>query len=241
MQSVQCTRHIADPFNCVTAYLRRAFLLLLALALTACGDSVTSEDGADTVNADPGGPTLEANTPPTISGTPALELREGDFYVFMPNASDEDGDNLYFTVYNRPAWTTFDPASGSLYGTPGAEDVGTTSPIIITVHDGTTYTELTAFTITVTDLQSEFGSVVLSWLPPTENEDGSTLTDLNAYRIYYGTSPDDLDQVVTIDNPGISSFVIENLELVSHYFAASAINSEGVESERSNVVEIIPT
>lgn len=35
-------------------------------------------------------------------------------------------------------------------------------------------------------------SVTLSWDAPTKNEDGSDLTDLLGYKVYYGTSPSSL-------------------------------------------------
>ena len=39
---------------------------------------------------------------------------------------------------------------------------------------------------------SSSGTVTLSWTPPTQNVDGSYLTDLAGYNIYYGTHPDKL-------------------------------------------------
>ena len=44
---------------------------------------------------------------------------------------------------------------------------------------------LPAFSITVT--QVGLGSMSLSWTPPTQNTDGSALTDLAGYKLYYGT------------------------------------------------------
>ena len=44
-------------------------------------------------------------------------------------------------------------------------------------------------------------------MPPSENADGSVLTDLAGYRIYYGRNPDNLTQVVVLDNPGLTRYV----------------------------------
>jgi hypothetical protein len=77
------------------------------------------------------------------------------------------------------------------------------------------------------------GSATLTWLPPTENADGSVLTDLAGYRIYYGRGTDALDQVVTVDNPGLTSYVIDNLSPATWYFSMTSVNSSGVESQRS--------
>jgi len=179
-----------------------------------------------------------SNTPPAIWGNPLTELQTGDVFLFIPGAQDQDGDPLSFSIMNQPSWTTFDPESGILQGVPAAADIGQSVDVRIFVHDGLSTTGLPAFTISVVEGEAQNGSVVLNWLPPTENEDGTALTDLSAYRIYYGPAPDQLDDVIVISNPGVSSYVVENLALTTWYFAASAVNSQGVESEPSSVIEM---
>ena len=70
-------------------------------------------------------------------------------------------------------------------------------------------------------------------MPPTQNADGSALTDLAGYRIYYGRTRDQLDQTVPISSPGITTHVVDNLSPAVWYFAMTSLNSRGVESERS--------
>ena len=79
------------------------------------------------------------------------------------------------------------------------------------------------------------GTALVSWHPPTENEDGSTLMDLAGYRIYYGNSPGNYDNTITI-NIGMSSYLIENLGASDWYFAMTAFNSLGIESVYSGEV-----
>ena len=80
------------------------------------------------------------------------------------------------------------------------------------------------------------GNATLSWQPPTENSDGSILTDLNGYIIYYGQSPDSMANIIIIDNPNLSSYVIENLTVNSvYYFVLKAINIYNIESDFSNI------
>jgi len=82
----------------------------------------------------------------------------------------------------------------------------------------------------------EKGSVTVNWLPPTQNNDNSALTDLSGYRIYYGTSMNDLSNTINITSNGITSFVIENLDVDSTYFfTIVAINSSNIESAPSNI------
>ncbi len=83
---------------------------------------------------------------------------------------------------------------------------------------------------------SATGAVTLSWLPPTENTDGSVLTDLSGYKIFYGTSPDALTKSINLNNAGLTSYVIENLAVgADYYFAITAINSSNTQREYSNI------
>ena len=77
------------------------------------------------------------------------------------------------------------------------------------------------------------GTALLSWLPPTENTDNSVLTDLAGYKIYYGTSPGIYSTPIIINNPGLSSFLVENLAISDWYFVMTAFNSSGIESSYS--------
>ena len=82
---------------------------------------------------------------------------------------------------------------------------------------------------------SSYGAATLSWLPPTENTDGSPLT-LSGYKIYYGTAVDEYTTVVNIDNPGVATYVIDNLPAgYTYYFVITAIDSNGMESAYSSV------
>ena len=77
------------------------------------------------------------------------------------------------------------------------------------------------------------GTALLSWLPPTENTDKSVLTDLAGYKIYYGTSTGIYKTPIIINNPGLSSFLVENLAIADWYFVMTAFNSSGIESSYS--------
>jgi hypothetical protein len=156
---------------------------------------------------------------------------ENSFYEFVPSASDPDGDALTFTINNGPGWADFDPTTGALYGTPGAADVGHYSAIQIAVSDGLSTAELSAFDIDVTS--TTLASVTLQWQPPTENTDGTPLTDLAGYRIYYGVAPAELSSLIELPNPGLTSYVVEALTPDTWYFAMTAVNDRGQESDLS--------
>ena len=60
------------------------------------------------------------------------------------------------------------------------------------------------------------------------------LMDLAGYKLYWGTMPGVYTDSVTIDNPGLSSYVVDNLVPGTYEFVATAFNTSGVESTYSN-------
>lgn len=80
------------------------------------------------------------------------------------------------------------------------------------------------------------GNVTLNWTPPTENVDGTTLTNLAGYDIHYGTASGKYTQTVAINNPGIATYVVSNLSPGTYYFSVTAVNSQGTESPMSSEV-----
>lgn len=174
------------------------------------------------------------NTRPILFGTPDGTVLENIFYDFEPSASDPDGDTLTFSITNRPAWADFDPTTGALYGTPSSADVGHYGSIKIAASDGLATTELPAFAIEVTSTAA--AAVTLSWSAPTQNTDGTALTDLAGYRIYYGVNSSSLGNVIEISNPSVSTYVVEGLTPDIWYFASTALNSQGQESDFSSQV-----
>jgi hypothetical protein len=174
-----------------------------------------------------------ANRAPTISGTPATSVNTGSAYSFRPTAADADGDTLTFSISNKPAWAAFSTANGQLSGTPAAADAGSYANIVITASDGKASTALPAFAIAVN--QAAIKSTTLSWAAPTQNTDGTTLTNLAGFRIYYGTSASALNQTIQVANPSVSTYVIDGLAPATYYFAVRAYTSAGAESANSNV------
>lgn len=75
--------------------------------------------------------------------------------------------------------------------------------------------------------------MTLSWQPPTENTDGSALTDLSGYVINYGTQSGDYTSSITLTNPGLTTYVVDNLAAGTYYFSITATASDGSESAPS--------
>ena len=208
--------------------MRNTLLALLAISVLAgCLDSDEKSSDGFSQPAD----NQPTNNAPTISGNPSSAILINDWYDFMPGAADADGDPLTFQIANKPIWATFDKSTGQLSGRPTLGNVGTYQNIAISVSDGMADQSLRAFAITVS--QSALGYVTLNWLAPTENSDGSPLTDLAGYTIHYGTRSGRYDHEIRLDNPSVTTFLVENLVPVTYYFAATSFNSAGVNSAYS--------
>jgi hypothetical protein len=83
-------------------------------------------------------------------------------------------------------------------------------------------------TLTVTAVTTT-GSATLSWAAPATNTDGTALTDLAGYKIYYGTASSNYTTVINVGN--MLSYTINNLASGhTYYFAVTAYDSTGLES-----------
>lgn len=199
--------------------------IILVFVISACG-------GGGGGNSNPDPLLLPANNAPTIDGVPANAVAQDTIYSFIPSASDPDSDPITFSISNSPAWASFDVTTGSLTGAPTSADQGIYSDITISASDGNNTSDLGPFSIEV--VQMATGSLTLAWLPPTNNVDGSPLNDLAGYRLKWGTQSGDHPNVIEIDEPEISRFVIENLVPGEYFILLSAIDTSNNESTASN-------
>lgn len=84
----------------------------------------------------------------------------------------------------------------------------------------------------------------LTWTPPDENTDGSQLTDLDAFKIYWGTTPGVYTDTIRINcgsdaacrlpanTQYVQTFPDDGL---TYYFVSTAFKATGVESGLSNI------
>ena len=79
------------------------------------------------------------------------------------------------------------------------------------------------------------GQATLTWNPPTTNTDGTPLTDLAAYKVYYGTASG--SYTTTVDVGNVTSYTVTGLNNnATYYFATTAYDTSGNESGYSNEV-----
>ncbi len=171
-----------------------------------------------------------------LSGTPPEAVTAGDLYLFTPGVEASSETPAVFMIDGLPHWAGFNEINGELYGAPAEEDIGFYDAITISATDGVVETSLPTFSIEVVAAGAAQGAVTLSWMPPTENEDGSYLTDLAGYWVYWGNNPGTYTEWMRIDNPGLTAIVIESLVPGSWEFAMTSFNADGVESGLSNAV-----
>jgi Putative Ig domain len=206
-------------------------------------------------------PTSSASSTPTVSsdkltitGTPGTTVVAGQAYSFRPSAFDSSGKAVQYGVAGKPAWASFNQSTGALTGTPTTADVGVNINVRIAASDGTTSATLPAFEITVNPAASSAstapstpppsssapsanstqGSVTVGWAAPTENTNGSALTNLSGFKVYYGTASKQYTQSVTVSSPSVLSQLISSLTVgQTYFFAVAAVSSAGVESSYS--------
>jgi Fibronectin type III domain len=235
-------------------------LLIAGLLLTACGNGVgVSQAGAATSAAaappaatpappaatpappaatpapPPATPAPPPAAPVALRGTPAASVMVGQNYLFQPTVS-QGGGVVTFKIQGQPTWAAFDPDTGVLTGKPANANEGTTGGITITGTNGSTSASIGPFTILVkAPASTTTGSAALTWTAPTENTDGTPITGLGGYHIYYGTSASAMTTTITVADATETSYVVGGLAPGTYYFAVVAYNSAGMDSPESNV------
>jgi Putative Ig domain len=219
---------------------RLAGLSVLMMLLAACSGVPVSSGGAAAAAAAAGSTATATTTsttapdPPklTLTGTPATSVAVGAKYSFQPAVSAA-GEGTSFTIQGQPTWAEFDATTGALSGTPTASDEGQSSKVTISAKDAASSASIGPFTIVVTAPAN--GTATLSWTAPAYNANGSPITGLAGYNIYYGTDPSNLTKSIDVAGAATTTFVVTGLSAGTYYFAVSAYNSEGVDSSLSNI------
>ena len=188
----------------------------------------------------------------TISGVgaPPTSVQVERYYGFQTWATDTDGRGVTYSIKNKPSWAAFDTKYGHLSGVPPTSAVGTYANIVISASDGISQASLAPFSIVVSGTGSSggtsgggstggggtttpptgaTGTATVHWQPPTANTNGSSISNLAGYTVYYGTSQSNY-KTVKVANPGLTSYTIGNLSAGTYYFTVTAYNTAGMAS-----------
>jgi Fibronectin type III domain len=150
-------------------------------------------------------------------------LYTGSLAIALAGCGGADGSSSTGTNSPFAAAATAAPAGTTTTGTSNSGSSSTSTTNTTSASGATSAPTATASS----------SSVTLGWQAPTQNTDGSPITDLAGYKIHYGTASDDYTQTVELNNAGLSRYVVDNLPSGTYYFAVTAYNSKGVESNMS--------
>ncbi len=196
--------------------------LLLALSVSAClmGPAKDGVEGA-------------AVSVTITSPTSASTMDTSDSTVSL--AGNANSDMGIFKV----AWVNDRGVEGIASGTESWQTASIelglgANKITVTAED--TAGATTSRSIVINRESGQIGSTALSWAAPTARTDGSALTNLAGYKIFYGRMSGIYDYQIDINNPAVLTYVVENLVSGDWYFALAAYDTEGLESDRSNEV-----
>jgi hypothetical protein len=81
------------------------------------------------------------------------------------------------------------------------------------------------------------GTAVVRWTAPTNNTDGSRLTDLAGFKIVYGVAPSALTHSLTVNDAAATSATVTGLSSGTWYFAVRALNKTGAQSANSSLAQ----
>ena len=182
-----------------------------------------------TLSCDGAGGSASDSVTVQVNGTPP-PIPIASFSAADPVVADGGMTTLTWSSQNADSCQ----ASGGWSGAKNLADSEPVGPIIA----ATTYTlsctgpggtSIQMLTVAITT------TVSLDWVAPTQNVDGTPLTNLAAYRIYYGSGSRSYDDFLDVTDSTATSYSV-SLVSGTYYVAMTAIDGDGSESAYSNEV-----
>ncbi|MES9944380.1 MAG: DUF5011 domain-containing protein [Candidatus Thiodiazotropha sp.] len=253
------------------------FELSTGNTFTDPGATATDDvDGDISANIMVGGDTVDITTPGTYALTYDVSDAAGNAAsqvtrtVVVSDGTADTTPPVITLLGDNPI--EIDIASGAAFTDPGATATdnvdGDISASIVVGGDTVDTTTLGTYVVTydVSDAAGNAASQVtrnvvvidgddakiptsFSWTAPTENSDGSNLTDLSLYRLYYGPDTSSLQMIYefsaggsslnfsSIPQPEYENLVNLISQNTTHFYAITAVNGLDIESDFSNIVE----
>jgi hypothetical protein len=90
-------------------------------------------------------------------------------------------------------------------------------------------------TVSVTGAAAATGYATLTWSAPATNTNGTPVTSLSGYHLYYGNSASALTKSVAVSGAKTTSYEISGLTAGTWYFAVAADATDGTEGVKSSV------
>lgn len=152
--------------------------------------------------------------------------------ILLTACGGSDGSDQAGSTTTLPNAAVSSPSTSSTTSTSASSSSSSTSSSSASTSSSSTTTGSDTSNATPTQ-NAQSSAVTLNWQPPTENTDGTTLTDLSGYQISYGTQANDYTTTITLNNPGLTTYVVDNLAPGTYYFTIAALASDGTTSAPS--------
>ncbi len=215
--------------------LRASVVFWLAGLLGACSGNTDQRNSGPSQQSGTGDPVAARTaTQTTGSGNAADsgEATELDITLTSNESAVNSGEVATLSWTSQGADTC--DASGGWTGSKATSGSEATAPITVSTTYTLTCSGLLGNAVAMIEVAAN-GVLSISWQPPTENVDGSPLTDLSGYNIYYGMTPGDYSDQVNVGNPSATDFSV-TLASGEYYIAMTALDIDGNESALSNEV-----
>lgn len=185
--------------------------------------AATPSQPATPTPSSPGTPSAPATPDPAAAPTVSLtsaatHLNSGAATTLTWNSTNAS------SCIARGGWNGSRSLSGSR--STGPVNANTTYSLSCSGAGGTAVSMITI---------SVAGRLTLRWQAPTENVDGTPLTDLAGYRIHYGPLSRNYTGDAPVDNPAATSTTI-SLPSGTYYVSMTAFDAQGNESAYSNEI-----
>jgi hypothetical protein len=144
--------------------------------------------------------------------------------VAVPVTQQASGKNFNFALTGVAGQATFGSPAVALIGVSASSSASSGS----SSSSGAGSSSSSAASTTVT----------LSWMAPTQNTNGTALTNLAGFDIYYGTSASAMTQKISLNTVAVLSYVVGDLSSGTWYFQVVAVNSLGTQSSPSSTVSV---
>ncbi len=156
------------------------------------------------------------NQAPVLAEILDITVNEGADVTFNPTATDADGDTL---TYSYTGWMT-----SSSYTTDYTDGGSYAVTVTVTDEDGLSDTQ----NVTVSVISTDVSYVTVSW-------DENTESDLDGYKVYYGTSVG--TYVLYSDVGNVTSKTLSSLDSgETYYIVVTAYDTSDNESDYSDHV-----
>lgn len=213
--------------------LRASVVFWLAGLLAACSGNTDQRNSGLSQQTGTGDPVAARTaTQTTDGGNASGEATEPDVTLSSNESAVNSGEVATLSWTSQGADTC--DASGGWTGSKATSGSEATAPITVNTTYTLTCSGPLGNAVAMIEVAAN-GVLSISWQPPTENVDGSPLTDLGGYNIYYGMTPGDYSDQVNVANPGATDFSV-TLASGEYYIAMTALDIDGNESALSNEV-----